>query len=391
MKKPMRFESQKIIGRLIEINNFFIVLKTRSIVLSSHRRMGKTMVLKKMTSEHPDEFIPVFLIVEGKSNPEEFIHDLFQQLKEAELIKDKSSRLLTWYEKNFAGKEIKDMKLPSFRPHWKEALKRIIEDLIEINRGKTVLIMIDEFPMMLYKFIKEYDLALQAIEMLDTLREIRQLYGDQGIKFIFCGSIGFNVVLNILRQEHNYAGAPINDMSLEILDAMTLDDAKSLAMYLVETKKVKIESNSEDLIELLCNQVDYLPFYIDLIIKEIEIQNEVINRSNIELVIEKLVSAPGNQGQFNHFSDRINTYYEDNVKDIALRILNFLAKKDEFIYENDIYNVIAAHKKIQPDDIKFILKKLFDDLYLNRDIRDGNRFYCFKYKLLKKWWSTNLS
>ena len=50
--------------------------------------------------------------------------------------------------------------------------------------------MIDEFPMMLYKFIKEYDLVKEAVEMLDTLREIRQVYGDKGIKFIFCGSIG---------------------------------------------------------------------------------------------------------------------------------------------------------------------------------------------------------
>lgn len=388
----MKFDSQNIIGREVEIANLFSILKTHSIVLSSHRRMGKTVLLKKMTSEHPDEFRPVFIIVEGKSNPEEFIHDLYHQLQEASLIsEDRSSKILTWYEKTFAGKEIKDMKLPSFRPHWKEALRKMIEDLIETNKGKTVIIMIDEFPMMLYKFIKEYNLVLEATEILDTLREIRQVYGDRGIKFIFCGSIGINTVLDLLRKKHNYAGEPINDMSLEILDAMSPEDAIMLANHLIKTKKIKIESKFKKSIGELCSQVDYLPFYIDLIIKELDIHHSIFNSDNVKKEVEKLISAPGNQGQFNHFSDRINTYYEDEIKQTAKQILNWLSKQDESKSETEIYNIIASKKKIQLEDVKYVLKKLFDDIYIQRDIIGGNRFYKFKYSLLKRWWLINLS
>lgn len=387
----MRFDSKNIIGRDKEISNFFSILKTHSIVLSSHRRMGKTMLLKKMTAEYPNEFVPFFIIVEGKSSPEEFFHDLYRQLQEDKLLPDeKSSRIFEWYEKTFAGMQIKDMKLPSFRPHWKDALRKTVEDLLETNKGKNIIIMIDEFPMMLYKFIKEYDLVKEAVEMLDTLREIRQVYGDKGIRFIFCGSIGINIVLDLLRRDHHYAGEPINDMNLEILDAMTPMDAEMLIKHLVKTSNIKIDSSSDKNLGELCKEVDFLPFYIDLIIKELDINQEVVNKENIAKEVEKLISSPGNQGQFNHFSDRINTYYEEDIKLKAKQILNWLSKQDVQKSEEEIRNYLASKNAIQIEDVNLILKKLFDDLYITREIKDGIRFYEFKYRLLKRWWSINL-
>jgi AAA domain len=387
----MRFDSTNIIGRDKEISNFFSILKTHSIVLSSHRRMGKTMLLKKMTSEYPNEFVPFFIIVEGKSSPEEFFHDLYRQLQEDKLLPDnKNSRIFDWYEKTFAGMEIKDMKLPSFRSHWKDALRKTVEDLLETNKGKNIIIMIDEFPMMLYKFIKDNDLAKEAIEMLDTLREIRQVYGDKGIKFIFCGSIGINIVLDLLRKNHHYAGEPINDMNLEILDAMTPMDAEMLANHLIKTSNIKIDSSSVMNIDELCKEVDFLPFYIDLIIKEIDINQEVVSKENIAKEVEKLISSPGNQGQFNHFSDRINTYYEEDIKLKAKQILNWLSRQDVLKSEEEIRNYLASKNTVQIEDVNLILKKLFDDLYIKREIKDGIRFYEFKYRLLKRWWSINL-
>ena len=47
-----------------------------------------------MTAEYPNEFVPFFIIVEGKSSPEEFFHDLYRQLQEDKLLPDeKSSRI----------------------------------------------------------------------------------------------------------------------------------------------------------------------------------------------------------------------------------------------------------------------------------------------------------
>ncbi len=386
----MKFDNSNIIGRDTEIKNLFSVLKNQSVVLLSHRRMGKTYLLKKITTIHPADFVPVFFIVEGKSSPEEFVHDLYRQLVDDKLIKvTKSKKFSDWYENNFAGMQLKDMKLPSFRNHWKEAIKKIIEDLIIAQQGKNVLIMIDEFPMMLYKYTREYKLANEAIEMRDTLREIRQVYGDKGIKFIFCGSIGINVVIDILRREYGYAGEPINDMSIEILDAMNPEDAEMLARHLIKSKDIIIASKDEDIIKVLCKEVNYLPFYIDLIIKELYIYNIPFTHENIIKGVKRLISGPGNQAQFNHFSDRISTYYEENIKIISKQILNWLSCQKIYKSEDEIANMLSAKQSIQIDKIKQILKKLFDDLYIDRILKDGKRFYKFKYSLLKKWWMIN--
>lgn len=386
----MRFDSKNIIGRNIEIKNLFSILQSQSVVLSSHRRMGKTSLLKKMTSNFPSGFSPIFMIVEGKSNPEEFVHDLYSQLKNENLIPDdNTSRVLSWYEKNFAGLQLKDMKLPSFRLHWKEALRKIIEDLIDYQKKKKIIIMIDEFPMMLYKFIKEYNMAKEAIEMLDTLREMRQMYGDEGIRFIFCGSISINVVIETLKNDYAYAGEPINDMHIEILEAMTKDDAIELANHLISTKNINLNSTKDKTIEEICKIVDYLPFYIDLIIKELYIFDLNIDSENIVATKEKLIASAGNQGQFNHFSDRINSYYDEGIKSISLKILNWLSTQSEPVDEGTITNTIAQLQEIHLEEMKPILKKLFDDLYVERSLKNRTRYYEFKYGLLKEWWAIN--
>jgi hypothetical protein len=388
----MEFDSKNIIGRVTEINSLLSILGTQSIVLSSHRRMGKTMVLKKMAVECTSNIKPVFIIVEGKSNPEEFVHDLYQQLVEEKIITmSRTNRFLTWYETNLAGKELKEMKLPSFRQHWKEALKKMIEDVLEQNQNVKVVILIDEFPMMLYKFIKEYGLALEAIEILDTLREIRMLFGDKGIRFVFCGSIGITVVLDLLRKVHNYAGEPINDMSLEILDAMSPKDAELLSKHLISTRGIEADENIEHNLQDLCKQVDCMPFYIDLVIKELFIHQRKLSYENIQAEVDRLISSPANQGQFNHFSDRINTYYESDIKSIAKEILDWLSKQSTPKSEDEILNNLASKRAIQLDQIKPILKKLFEDLYITRILKDEKRYYEFKYSLLKKWWHVNLS
>ncbi|OQX77175.1 MAG: hypothetical protein B6D64_08655 [Bacteroidetes bacterium 4484_276] len=386
----MAYNISNIIGRDTEVKKLLRVLETHSIVLSSHRRMGKTYLLKKIKATHPDNIVPLFLIVEGKSSPEEFVYDLYRCLQEEGLITiGKSKRFHNWYEKTIAGQEIKEMKLPSFRPHWKEALRKIIEGLLEEQKGKTIVIMIDEFPIMLYKFIMEYKLVNEAVELIDTLREIRQVYGDRGIRFIFCGSIGINVVLEKLKKSHNYAGEPLNDMSMEILDAMNIGDAKKLVRHLIEVKEISIEPDNDNTIDELCKSVDSLPFYIDLIIKEIDVNQSIISPESIKNEVERLILAAGNQGQFNHYTDRISTYYEKDMGKISRKTLNWLSTKENFVDELEIFNMLAGQQKIEEDVVRGVLKKLFDDLYLDRKINRGKRFYKFKYNLLRKWWMVN--
>jgi len=386
----MKFNISSIIGRNVEMKNIIQLLNSQSVVLSSHRRMGKTFLLKKIAASEASSFNFVLMIEQGTKSPEEFVYNMYKILQDENLITiGKGKRFSNWYEKTIAGKEIKEMKLPSFRAHWKEALRNIIEDLLVEQEDKVTVIMIDEFPIMLYEFITEYKLVSEAIELLDTLRKIRQIYSDKGIRFVYCGSIGINVVLDKLKELHSYAGEPINDMSLEILDKMSIEDARELVKHLAKTRDININPNKKETIELLCKSVDCLPFYIDLLIKNIDLNHNSISVESVSQETKKLIETAGNQGQFNHYVDRISTYYDKDISKVSKTILNWLSNENALVEEKEIINMLSQKIKIQEEDVKLILKKLFDDLYLDRQIKDSKRFYRFKYDLVRQWWMIN--
>ena len=61
--------------------------------------------------------------------------------------------------------------------------------------------MFDELPLMLFNFVKSRDCGPQVgIEFLDVLREMRNKYeATKNIAFIFCGSIGINLIIKDLK------------------------------------------------------------------------------------------------------------------------------------------------------------------------------------------------
>jgi hypothetical protein len=386
----MKFNTNNIIGRNQELKKVTLSLDSQSVILSAHRRMGKTSLLKKLTNESNESTKYILLIEEGTKSPEEFVANLYQKLLDEHLLTaNKTTKFKNWIGNIIDDFSIKDIKLPTFRPYWKDALRNIVEDLLNTQNEKQIVIMIDEFPIMLYKFILEYNIANEAIELIDTLREIRQFHNERGLKFIYCGSIGINVVIEKLKQLHNYAGEPINDMRIETLDAMTKNDAKELVEHLAKTKEINISGNKEETIKRLYESVDRLPFYIDLLIKEILIAEKDLSIDSIDEEVNNLISNAGNQGQFNHYTQRISTYYESNTAKISRYILDWISNNETLTSEDDIINFVKNKIQYDEDDIKLVLKKLFDDLYLERRLENGKRSYRFKYELLRKWWLVN--
>ncbi|MCX6225968.1 MAG: hypothetical protein NTV01_14650 [Bacteroidia bacterium] len=387
----MASPAEGIIGRDHEMSDLWFHLNSSSVILSSHRRMGKTEVLRKMEAIPNESYTPIHMVVEGITNPEEFLHQIIDQLSRSALIKTTGGgRFMKWYENHLGGKDVINVKLPSFKPYWKQGLIQVIEEAIENSRGKKILIMLDEFPWMLYKFIIEYKNASEAIEILDTLRVLRHTYGKHGLRFIYCGSIGINVVLDILKQERNYVSEPLNDMYNYILTEMTYDDANNLVKYLIESNK-KEDNCSPDVQSYLCHRLDCLPFYINYIVSEMCLNNEIFSQKNVDLQVTKLINSPSGNGQFEHFLSRIKIYYNENIKKISMVILNSLSKMDNDMPESEILQLVKLKISVPDEEIKETLDFLFRDLYVNRYLIEGKRNYSFKYKLLKEWWKTNHS
>ncbi|MBN3036017.1 MAG: ATP-binding protein [Bacteroidales bacterium] len=380
---------EKIIGREKEIRAIWDVLERQSVVITSLRRMGKTSILKKMTQSPREGWKPILHFVEGARDPQEFVDGLYRQLLERGVSEDRFRRAREYYEKFIGGKDFGQFKMPSFRSHWKMILEKIMEDAVQAQ-SERILIMIDEFPMMLWNFITTYELADQATELLDTLRKIREMYEDSGkLRFIFCGSIGMNIVLEKLQKKHNYAGEPMNNMIKYPVLEMNPEDALELCRYLFGTDYVF--DNKEDVFNHLIQQTNRLPFFIDRLKIQTMISGlETITIQDIDKMIHDLISAPLNNSEFSHLESRIKTYYEEDIRQLSLDILSVLSRHEDYVSEDGVINELKSYSEVDENNAKSALRSLYNDLYLFRKEENGMRTFMFRYPLVRRWWQINL-
>jgi AAA+ ATPase superfamily predicted ATPase len=385
-------KGEAIIDREKEIKSIWRALQNQSVVLISERRVGKTSILRKMEENPTDDWIPVLYPIEGKEHPVEFAEGLYEELLKRELLKDKFYKLKKFYSKVVGGNEIGNFKLPQIMENWKPLLESLVEDIA--GSDKRVLLMLDELPLMLAKFIKAENIGpLGTMAFLDTLRELRNKYeASKKIAFIFCGSIGIDLIIKDLKKNHGYNSDPVNNMKIISVSSMDEDGAKELCKKLAEDDSAKVKfEGGEKIFDYICSQTDRLPFYIQNVFWYIYYESgvNVINKKLIDEAIAHFLNDPKDEGFFRHYLDRIKTYYDDPDKEIALLILDKICTKDDYQEEDEIVNIVKAHKDIKDEAIKEALTLIWKDHYLLRKIIEDKRAYKFRYSILQKWWKIN--
>lgn len=378
-----------IVDREREILSIWEALHGRSVVLTSERRVGKTSILRKMMENPQDDWIPLLYWVEGIRHPIEFVEGLYDLIIEKGVLKGKFHKLKKFYFKFGGGDQIGNWKLPQIRENWKTLLESAIEDIT--TRGKKALLMFDELPLMLSHFIHHTNGGPNVgIEFMDTLRKIRNKFEPtQKIKFIFCGSIGIHLIIKDLKKNHGYNSDPINNMKIISLSGMDENGALTLCDYLSKDAPYRFD-NQNKVFKYICERTDSLPFYIHHVFSYFEHSGaRIIAADLVDEAIDYLLNDPRDQGFFNHYIDRIKTYYGEELKRPALFILDNACKHSRDWPEEDIINEINARDEIEDEIVKEALNLLWCDHYLKRSVRNFKRSYRFRYSILKNWWLVN--
>lgn len=372
---------ETIIGRDEECRRLWKILERQSVVLASLRRIGKTCTLKKMKAEPKEGWQTVLYIVQGKKSVEEFVQGLYNELVDKGIVKPYENRVRDFYNTWLGKRRFGQYELPELRQHWKEVLGKMLEDVAESQ--KPTLIMLDEFPWMLYELIITYKSEDECMELLNILRTYREKYeGQSKLRFIFCGSIGINVVLDHLVKEHKYLGNPINNMYTFVLEEMNDVDATALCVHLGKSYGL---DNKGSVFAHITGSVQNLPFYIDLVFKELS-QNGITEPTlaEVDTTILELVQDVSGNGNFDHFRERIDTYYSREDRLLSYLLLKNFALEDGPLQRNDIIQLVRhENPAIADDSINDALKNLARDLYLHLDPEGG---FSFRYTLLQRWW-----
>ena len=367
-----KIASNEVIGRDSLIAELWERLEQQSIIISAERRMGKTSVIKKMEVEPPEGKLAIFRDLEGIESPVEFVEAIWRDVEDYLSKTQKVTKNVRKFISQFKGVEVSGLKIPEVMiTQWKVLLAKIIEDLVT-NQDKQVVLLWDEMPYMLDK-MKDRD----AMEILDTLRSLRQTYSK--IRMVFTGSIGLHHIVNQLKKQ-GYSNDPTNDMYPVDVKPLSLEDATKLSRLLIEGENIAIAE--ESIAEAIATSVGCIPFYIHHLISNFKFIDSTLDSETIKNKVTESIINPLNPWKMEHYRDRIDNYYDEQQQEYALAVLDILAS-EESLNLNDLHNRVAIKiSTAKKEATRKILKLLLKDYYLIQ----ANNTYNFRYAIVRQYW-----
>ncbi|MEG4233559.1 hypothetical protein QUA40_15790 [Microcoleus sp. Pol11C3] len=281
----------EVIGRGELISGLWEILERQSLILSAERRMGKTSVIQKMCAEPRSNKLPIYHDLEFVRSPLEFVETVFKDVEEYltgfKRNAKKTRALLT----QLGGTEFSGFKLPEIAaPHWKALLTETIADLVE-NQDPTIIFFWDEVPYMLGNIGEK-----SAMELLDTLRSIRQMY--PAVRMVYTGSIGLHHVIGSLKKS-GYTNDPTNDMYVQDVPPLSPKNATNLARRLLEGENIATPDIQGTAV-FISDEVNYIPFYIHQLIAKVKMLGSSVDIPAIKTIIADSLNDPLNPWKMQH-------------------------------------------------------------------------------------------
>ena len=377
----------EVIGRDELIQRLWGILERQSLVLSAERRMGKTCVIKKMIADEPQDKLLIYRDLESIHSTLEFVEMIFRDVEEyLSRSKQRAERARRFFAQ-LSGTELKlsveafggGITLPDvLAPHWKKLLTNIIEDLVE-NQDRTVILFWDELPLMLDNIKKRHG-ENEAMEALDTLRSLRQMYPD--LRMVFTGSIGLHHVITALKRA-GYANDPTNDMGTEEVPTLSPDDAQELACLLLEGEGFVID-DMQSTARAIAEAVDGNPYYIHHVVSQMRDRGSLADAASVAEVVATCLTNPLDPWHMRHYRERMDTYYTSEERPFGMELLDILAASDRPMSFDDLFNLLKARMATEDSEMaRHMLTLLQRDHYVLQQT-DGS--YRFRFPLIQRWW-----
>ena len=367
---------EEIVGRQEAIASLWDRLRQQSLIFSGERRIGKSSILKKMTAEPPSDMLPIYRDLEGIRSPIEFVEAIWQDT-ETYLRESGQAQRVREYLGELTGRYFDGYQFPQEAgEHWKTLLTKTIEDLVSLQNKQIVLIW-DEMPHMLGNFSQD-----AAMEILDSLRSLRQTYPD--VRMVFSGSIGLHHIIKHLQQV-GYSNDPTNDMYSIDGSPLSLETAVELAANLLSGEEIPVV-NPWQTAEDIALAVDSIPYYIHHLVDLLKNSDRPIDVDVIANTVNESLRSPLNLWKMDHYRERIDNYYTDEQKPYALEILDILS-----INPPTSFSRLWQYLKTEPETkdkemARTVLRLLLKDYYLIQEENLSGTLYTFRYQLVQKYW-----
>ena len=370
-----------IVGRDALIADMWAILDGRSIYMNDLRRVGKTMILRKMEAHPPKGWVAVKRDLGGCHTAAEFASRAYRDSAEVLSRKKRAMRRMEQLLGAAKGAEIAGvLKLPGGSPApWKEVLTRTFTDLDEeMERAASHFVFLwDEVPFLLASVAKD-ERPTVAMEILDALRSLGQDYPR--VRLVLTGSVGLHHVLTSLRGQ-GYLNSPLNHMERVAPGPLAPADAAELALDLLKGAGLEC-ADPKALARTVAEAVGNVAFYIHKLVSRLP-PRQAVTPALIEATLQKELAHPDNDWDLAHYRTRLPLYYGQN-KPLVLLILDAVAASEAPIPFEALRRQLSSQTRLaEPQRLRDLLTLLQQDHYLDRDPNGG---YRFRFALIRRWW-----
>jgi hypothetical protein len=370
-----------IVGRDKLIAQMWDVLEGRSIYMNDLRRVGKTMILRKMQAYPPEGWLALKRDLGGCHTAAEFATQAYRDSADLLGLKQQVLRRMQKLLGAAKGIEIAGvLKLPQGSPApWKEVLTRTFADLDdEMEKTDSHLVFLwDEIPFLLDNVSKRESPAT-AMEILDALRSMGQDYPR--VRLVLTGSVGLHHILTTLRNA-GYLNSPLNHMERVAPGPLEAADAVPLALNLIAGAGLNC-ADPGACASSAAQAVGNVAFYIHKLISRLP-SRQAITPALIEATLQQELAHPDNDWDLAHYRTRLPLYYGKD-ETLALLTLDALAASETPVPFALLRKQLSSQTaKAEPERLRALLKLLQQDHYLDRDPDGG---YRFRFSLIRRWW-----
>lgn len=371
-----------IVGREALVTQLHRTLEQQSVLLVAERRTGKTHVLEKFKADAPTDWVVIKRDIGAVRNAKEFVEYVMADLYPHLEAKTNIRHWLASIGEQIGGTQIGPVKLPNFAAkNWKQILNDAVAHLEE-NKDITRLVFLwDELPWMLDIITKNN--PQEAMELLDTLRALRQQHGSK-LRMVFTGSLGLHHVVRSLK-EQGYNNTPVNDMLAVEVEPLAKKDAIDLVQRLLTDSQFAV--TDESLQGHLAQAVDYIPFYIhhvvSALLKNPSLDKLALDIQAIDDVISNGITSSDNPWDLQHYEERTLAYY-GKQRAHCLALLDVVASCKTTISLNDaVKRAKAEHPTVEQQQWLEMTRLLERDHYFKRNKEGALRF---KFNVVRRWW-----
>ena len=382
-----RLDTKDVVGRDNEIARYWGVLERQGLVISAERRIGKTHILLKMQDECRSGYLPVYQDLEAVHSIADLIRSIYSAAQQsARTPPDLKARIAKW--SGLLPGRIAGVDLPTAGDTWQVLLADAFDDLIGLAGDRCLLMLWDEFPLMLHN-LQRGEGSDSAMQLLDYLRALRLARADR-LRFLFTGSLGLHLVLRSLRKAGN-ANESVNDMlSLTVPPMVHQDTCDLAAALLAETRADPVQIPS--LASRIAGEVGGFPYYVHHVVDQLHQLRRPPAPDDISSAVDHLVYDSHDPANLNYYVNRLSTYYADDERSLALAVLDTMAGLSSPTSVPELLNLCRHRDPSLADGrLREVLTVLAEDHYIEARKHDGGSAYDFRWPLVKRWWKEKRS